>query len=233
MATDRIDDGPRSPLPVTASAVAVATTRDIVEVMGRPEAHVLVVCDAGVDRAAYAALALAAELERRGIREVAVEAAGVSAEPGRPLPRVLADLFRERGAAGGAFRSRRLTGRLVDDADLVVCATESIRRRVLALRPFSDRRVFALGQLERLMPAATPRVETRTPAARVRRLATVLDELRAERGETSSSADDLRLSRLPGVGLDGRGRARLDRAVLALADAVRPLVKRGRDRSRA
>jgi protein-tyrosine phosphatase len=59
--------------------------------------------------------------------------------------------LRERGASAEAFQARHLTRSMVEEADLVLCATWEQVRFVLQLSPTAGPRTFVLGEFGRLM----------------------------------------------------------------------------------
>jgi protein-tyrosine-phosphatase len=62
---------------------------------------------------------------------IEVESAGVSAEVGRPATREARQVLAELGVSGEGHEARMLTERMLVEADLVLVATESLRRRVM------------------------------------------------------------------------------------------------------
>ena len=208
-------------------AVSAATASVIPEIMGAPTATVLFVCDAGTDRAAYLELGLEAELRRRGIVEIEVISAGVSAVDGEGLPQQLADYVGDRGIDASGFSSRRLNVDLIDAADLVLAATDRIRAAVIETQPRASSRTFTVLDVARRIPDVASQIEVVAPAARIRRMATLLDETR----DASRRSSDLRGPRSPSHRMPGRRLVAMDDAILALAGVARPLVaRRGRHR---
>ena len=59
--------------------------------------------------------------------------------------------LRRRGLDPSGFAARRLTAELIDESDLVLCATREQVARVLSLRPVSGGRTFVLGEFGRLL----------------------------------------------------------------------------------
>jgi protein-tyrosine phosphatase len=58
--------------------------------------------------------------------------------------------LRRRGVDPSGFSARHLTGELIDESDLVLCATREQVDRVFSLRPASRGRTFVLGEFGRL-----------------------------------------------------------------------------------
>ena len=114
--------------------------------------RVLFVCTANICRSAYA------ELMARHVlgdsTSVEVGSAGTHGYVDHPLDPPMADQLRARGVDPDGFRSRRLTARLVTEADLVLTAEVAHRQRILEDQPEAFRRVFTLGQLARALDEA-------------------------------------------------------------------------------
>jgi protein-tyrosine phosphatase len=108
-------------------------------------------------------------------------------------PPAAAELHR-RGADPSGFAARHLTADLIDESDLVLCATGEQVARVLALRPAARARTFVLGEFGRLLslvaPAATgPPRDPATAHARGVALVAAVDAVRA--GSPPRRSDDL------------------------------------------
>jgi protein-tyrosine phosphatase len=103
--------------------------------------------------------------------------------------------LRRRGGDPSGFKARHLTSELIDESDLVLCATGEQVARVLQLRPDARPRTFVLGEFGRLLaqlPASPVVVAPSDPASAFERgLAVVaaVDALRA--GAASTPEDDL------------------------------------------
>lgn len=109
--------------------------------------RVLFVCTANICRSAYAEVLARHALGDDGSVEFA--SAGVHGLVDQPIDDDIAAELTARGADGAAFRSRRLTMAMVDEADLVLTAEARHRQFILDDRPAAFRRVFTLGQFER------------------------------------------------------------------------------------
>ncbi|WP_018640441.1 arsenate reductase/protein-tyrosine-phosphatase family protein [Parafrankia elaeagni] len=86
-----------------------------------------------------------------------VSSAGIFACVGEPMnPNALAVLD-ERGVRHGVFRARQLAPAMVEQADLVLCATRQHRAQVVTLVPRAVRRTFTLREFARLADSAQSR----------------------------------------------------------------------------
>lgn len=93
--------------------------------------NVLMVCLGNICRSPMAEFMLrdAASKQRMPIQ---VESAGINAEVGNPATREARQVMDERGIDADDHVARQLTEEMLHAADLVLVATESIRRRVIA-----------------------------------------------------------------------------------------------------
>jgi protein-tyrosine phosphatase len=100
-----------------------------------------------------------------------------------------------RGGDPRGFVARHLSAELIDESDLVLCATGEQVAAVLRLRPYARMRTFVLGELGRLLPLATTGEDdpmlAGQPDAHARGVALVaaLDAARA--GTPARRTDDL------------------------------------------
>jgi sulfate adenylyltransferase len=109
--------------------------------------EVLFVCTANICRSAFAE-----HLARHLVADdpsVRVRSAGTHGWVDQPVNPPLANELTSRGIESGAFASRALTMRMVDDADLVLTAAMSHRQFILDDRPEKVWRVYTLGQFAR------------------------------------------------------------------------------------
>jgi protein-tyrosine phosphatase len=110
-------------------------------------------------------------------------------------PPAARELLRRGGDPNG-FIARHLTTDLIDESDLVLCATREQVARVLSLRPEARARTFVLGELGRLLPLV-PRDtvsagEARDPAtAHARGVALVAAADAVRSGARARASDDL------------------------------------------
>jgi len=112
---------------------------------------VLFVCTANICRSPSAEALARAE----GPADVEFSSAGTHARDGEPIsPEMVAAL--PEGLDTSAFRSRRLTTDLLEDADLVVTMEAAHRTFVLDDHPAMFRKVLTLGQLARAVEQAPP-----------------------------------------------------------------------------
>lgn len=110
--------------------------------------NVLFVCTANICRSPYMELAGRALLPPDA--ELAFSSAGTLGFVDRGMDPTMAMAFGPDPEIGEAqieaFRSRRLTPRLVTEADLVLTAEEEHRQFILLEQPAAFRKVFSLGQ---------------------------------------------------------------------------------------
>lgn len=105
--------------------------------------HVLFVCTANICRSAY--MELLARHRLGPDSTVTVASAGTHGFRDKPMDRTMAATLAGE-VDTTAFRSRPLTIRLVDEADLVLTADRAHRQFVLEEHPAAFRKVFTLGQ---------------------------------------------------------------------------------------
>jgi protein-tyrosine-phosphatase len=118
---------------------------------------VLFVCTANICRSPSAEVLAAAA----GLGDVEFRSAGTHARDGEPINPEMAAALPE-GLETSAFRSRRLTRALVEEADLVVTMEAGHRQFVLDEVPAAFRKVFTFGQLAKAIenaPSGLDRVE--------------------------------------------------------------------------
>jgi protein-tyrosine phosphatase len=114
---------------------------------------------------------------------------------GEPMNPPAAAELRRRGGDPTGFKARHLTGELVDESDLVLCATGEQVIRVVGLRPDARSRTFVLGEFGRLLsqvPATAGSLLPTDPASAYERgiaLVAAVDAVRA--GAPARSGDDL------------------------------------------
>ncbi|GAB3915630.1 low molecular weight phosphatase family protein [Microlunatus endophyticus] len=115
--------------------------------------HILIVCTGNVCRSPYAERLLTSRLTLGGIK---ISSAGTAALVGADMDqRIRKRLIRARADAS-AFKARQLTSEMLQEADLVLCATRAHRSHVVRLSPRTVRRTFALAEfsdLARIMPS--------------------------------------------------------------------------------
>jgi sulfate adenylyltransferase len=110
--------------------------------------QVLFVCTANICRSPYMELAARAMLGPDATLQLS--SAGTIGFTDKPMDPTMATAFEAKPdvtpEAIAAFRSRRLTGALIDEADLVLTAETEHRQFILTEYPAAFRKVFSLGQ---------------------------------------------------------------------------------------
>jgi protein-tyrosine phosphatase len=100
---------------------------------------------------------------------VSISSAGTHALVGHPISEPMARLLRRSGIEERAFRARRLTEKLVKEADLVLALTRAQRSLVVDLWPPAVRRTFTLREFARLLQLVDPSaLPDGTPGERLR-----------------------------------------------------------------
>lgn len=137
--------------------------------------RVLFVCIGNVCRSPLGERLLASKLPSDSFE---VSSAGVGALVGSPMVPEAASRLEAYGGSADGFLARQLTPAMVEQSDLVLAATTSIRTRVLEDSPGALRRTFTVLELAALLdvtPAVTePAVLVRS-AARERSRAGLVD----------------------------------------------------------
>ncbi|WP_321842398.1 arsenate reductase/protein-tyrosine-phosphatase family protein [Paraburkholderia bannensis] len=110
---------------------------------------VLIVCHANVCRSPAAEQLFRARLRERAAGHAgAFHSAGLRAQEGVDMDPVMQRLLVERGVTVGEHRSRRLTSRLVRQADLVLVTERHQVSEVERIEPTARGKVYALGNWE-------------------------------------------------------------------------------------
>jgi protein-tyrosine-phosphatase len=109
--------------------------------------QILFVCTANISRSPYL------ELFARSRAGEAVDfaSAGVYARDGTLIDPAMAVELTARGIVSDEFRSRRLTGSMIGQADLVLTAEASHRAAILDEHPIATRKVLTVGQADRAL----------------------------------------------------------------------------------
>lgn len=115
-------------------------------------ARVLFVCTANISRSPFAEHAARELVDRQGL-EVRVASAGTHGWDAHPVDVEMAAELDTRNLDHTGFRSRRLAGEHVQQADLVLTMEAAQRTYVLQEWPAAVRRVYTLGQLARALPS--------------------------------------------------------------------------------
>ncbi|RCG29374.1 protein tyrosine phosphatase [Sphaerisporangium album] len=146
--------------------------------------RLLFVCTGNICRSAIAERYTRARLGARS--PVVVESAGVHAVSGRPMTRRSARLLEKLGADPTGFTSRRLTSRMLEEADLVLTATTAHRGLVVRGSPWMSGRVFTIVEFGALTGAVLARPRSAEEIAQegdpARRAHDLLARARALRG---------------------------------------------------
>jgi protein-tyrosine phosphatase len=148
---------------------------------------ILTVCTGNVCRSPAVERLLASKLGPT----VRVASAGTHALVGHPISEPMAVLLRNVGLEEAPFKARRLSERLLQEADLILALTRAHRGFVVDLWPAAVRRSFTLREFARLLSQVNQSALPRgTPAARLR-AAIPLAAAQRGRGRTSPDQDDV------------------------------------------
>ncbi|MEY4078962.1 MAG: hypothetical protein RIS80_731 [Actinomycetota bacterium] len=133
------------------------------------------VCLGNICRSPMAELMLRDAADAAGLSGVHVESAGVSAEVGEPATPHTVTVLEEHGIDGSRHVARQLTELMLANADLVLVATESVRRRVLTYENADEQKVrLMLGDVDLDDPWG---MSLETYRSTARQLAPAIDEL--------------------------------------------------------
>jgi len=154
---------------------------------------IVVVCTGNICRSPAMEVLLAQALGD----SVEVTSAGTAGMPTWPVSPPMAQLLLsenpELADAVNCFRSRPLTEKLVNEADLILTATAAHRADVLALNPLALRRTMSLGELARLSTAVdpVPWADADTPAQRLTKLVPLAQAARHKFAPAAAQTDDI------------------------------------------
>lgn len=96
---------------------------------------ILFVCEVNTGRSAMAAAAFAVLCAQRGLRDVVVDSAGLTAREGELVPAPVQQALAEVGVPLLRLKSKRLTPKLALAAELVVTLASEHRERLVELMP--------------------------------------------------------------------------------------------------
>lgn len=187
-----------------------------------PIGRILVICTGNVCRSPY--------LERR-LRQLlagtdaVVESAGTRALVGADIEPGSSAALAAVGADTAGFASRQLVPAMLDEADIVVTATQAHRGDAVALHPGALRKTFTLGELADLVRDADLAAEARTAPAGMPWAAVVADLARGRRGlNPARTADESDIHDPYGRGPEAYDRMshEIESQVGVVADALRP-----------
>jgi sulfate adenylyltransferase len=126
--------------------------------------RVLFVCTANISRSPYLELVA----RSRAGDSVRFSSAGVYARDDTVIDPAMAVELTARQIGSDDFRSRRLTGSMIDEADLVLTAEAGHRAAILDEHPIATRKVLTIGQADRALDRLEPGVtRSDVPAALV------------------------------------------------------------------
>jgi protein-tyrosine phosphatase len=108
---------------------------------------ILAVCTGNVCRSPAVERLLANELGST----VSVSSAGTHALVGHPVSEPMAALLRRISVAPEPFEARRLSGQMLEEADLILSMTRAQRALIVELWPAAVRRTFTLREFARLL----------------------------------------------------------------------------------
>lgn len=150
------------------------------------------------------------------MQDVRIESAGTAAMVDHPVAPMMQRILLDQGIDASAFRARRLTQTILEEADLVVTAERNHRAFVSRLSPPFAPKSFTLLQLARLLDVSSPAAEVAPGVPRV------LARAQAARGlgGPSTSADDIADPWGRRTGIYRRIARQLDMGVDTLATAL-------------
>ena len=96
---------------------------------------ILFVCEVNTGRSPMAAALFAALCAARGLRDIEVDCAGLTAREGDPIPAPVRQALEEAGAPLLRLKSKRLTPKLALAAELVITMATEHRERLVELMP--------------------------------------------------------------------------------------------------
>jgi protein-tyrosine phosphatase len=135
----------------------------------------LFVCTGNICRSPIAERLAAAYGTRFEVPDFRASSAGTQAVVGHAIHPYAAGVLEDLGGVSSDFGARRLTSKIVSDADLILTMTTGHRDAVLGLAPHQFRRTFTLSEASRLASECEPQSVADLAALRPKLAA---DELR-------------------------------------------------------
>ncbi len=176
--------------------MSAAATNGIEPGEGLGTFSVLFVCTGNICRSPTAEALLRQRVEEAGgatsTAALTATSAGVATEDGWRIDRTIAVLLEKRGLPGMRdFRSRALTGDLLEQADLVLTGTRDHRLRIGRLWPEAYPKTFTLRESASLLAGMPAAVADSLPDRLPKRAHAVVRWLQDERGLVATPESEL------------------------------------------
>ena len=110
--------------------------------------HILAVCTGNICRSPAIERLLAHYLGRSGV----ASSAGTMAVVGAPIAEPMVQLLAGVGVSSDGFAARRITQRMIDEADLILTASVEHRSAVVSLQPLAMKKTFTLLEFAHTVP---------------------------------------------------------------------------------
>ena len=134
----------------------------------REHASVLMVCTGNICRSPAAERLARHHWGTKG--DITVTSAGTGALVGEPINLSMRHLMLKDALDTVDFAARRLTAKLVDEADVVLGMTGRHRKKAMSAHPAALRKTFTLREFARLAEAAAGNLTGDSPAVRLREI---------------------------------------------------------------